>query len=371
MKSKVFFADRRKVGKGSNLLMLLENVIDASGTLDTIAKGDLTAIKLHFGEPGNTTFLQPVFVRKIVEKVRSKGGDPFLTDSNTLYFGGRDNSVNHMNSAIQNGFAYAVVDAPIIIADGLRGRNTEKIQINKKHFKEVLIAGEINQSDAMIVLSHVKGHELAGFGGAVKNLAMGCASAAGKQQQHSSTKPMIKETCIGCSKCTKWCRVNAITVTDKKAILDYSKCVGCGECIAMCPVHAIKPQWETDGNDFQERMTEYAYGAAIEKIKAKKIIFVNFVMNVTPHCDCKSWSDAVIVPDVGILVSTDPVAIDKASVDLINAQQGNKGTLLTSNLEAGGDKFAGVENRGIDTKVQFNYGMEIGLGSYEYDLIRI
>jgi hypothetical protein len=371
MKSKVYFMGLSNMGKGNNFVKKIEKLFEGSGAGEILSEGDLTAIKLHFGEPGNTAYIHPTFVRKIVDKVKEKDASPFLTDSNTLYFGGRDNSVNHLNSAIKNGFAYAVVDAPLIIADGLRGKNTVKIKINKKHFEDVLIAGEINQADSMVVLSHVKGHDLAGFGGAIKNIAMGCASAAGKQQQHSTTKPVIESYCIGCKKCTKWCPVNAITVEEKQANIDYIKCIGCGECIAMCPVNAIKPQWSTDENSFQERMVEYAYGAVADKMKNDKVVFMNFVINVTPNCDCKAWSDAPIVPDVGILVSKDPVAIDRASCDLINQQAGNENTLLTSNHEKGKDKFAGVQDRNIDINVQFDYGKEIGLGNTDYELIRL
>ncbi|MFZ7120538.1 MAG: DUF362 domain-containing protein [Eubacteriaceae bacterium] len=371
MSSEVFFTDIKDIGRGDNLLLRLDNLINKSNICKVVKSKDLTAIKLHFGEPGNTTFVSPVFVRKVVDKIKEAQGNPYLTDTNTLYFGKRDNSVNHLNSAIKNGFAYAVVDAPIIIADGIRGKNTQSITINKKHFKEVLIAGDINNSDSMIVLSHFKGHELAGFGGAIKNLAMGCASAAGKQKQHSTMKPEVGSFCIKCGKCIKWCPEGAIQLHEKKAKISKKVCVGCGECIAMCPVNAIKPQWKTNYKEFHERMVEYAYGAVKEKMQDQKVAFINFVINVTPHCDCKSWSNRAIVPDVGILASFDPVALDKASFDLVNDERGINETMLSCNHEQGEDKFFAIENRQIDSNHQLNYADEVGLGSQDYELIRV
>lgn len=369
MKSTVYFTNMRATSKKNSLVNKLGRLLEKTGFLSELGAGDLTAIKLHFGEKGNTTFLHPVFVRKIVDLVKERKAKPFLTDSNTLYFGSRSNSVDHIQTALENGFSYATVGAPIIIADGLIGKNTEEVEINLKHFDKVKIAGDIYHAKAMIVLSHVKGHGLAGMGGAIKNLAMGCASASGKQRQHSTVKPKVQAECIGCSLCSQWCPEGAITV-ENQANINPEICIGCGECITVCPTKSIKPEWDTEMDAFQERMVEHAYGAV--KNKQGKVVYINFVMNVTPDCDCTPWSDQPIVPDVGILASLDPVAIDKASYDLVNQQLGHANTHLTCNHEKGANKWKGMENRHeIPVEIQFAYGQQIGLGHADYELVEI
>ncbi|MFZ5354721.1 MAG: DUF362 domain-containing protein, partial [Bacillota bacterium] len=275
--------------------------------------------------------------------------------------------VSHLETAIYNGFAYAVVNAPIIIADGIFSKNSVDVEINKKHFKKVKIAKEIESTSKMIVISHFKGHEMAGFGGAIKNLAMGCTPAAGKQQQHSSVKPQASDSCVGCENCMSYCPAEAITISAKKATIGEG-CIGCGECISICPVRAIMPQWKTDIPVFLERMTEYAYGAV--KNKQNNVGYINVLMNITPLCDCYGFSGAYIVPDIGILASRDPIAIDAASYDLVNAQAGNHSSSLKCNHEHGKDKFRGLYDN-VDATIQLSYGEEIGMGRREYELIRI
>lgn len=317
--SKVYYCSLYSDSKSRNLPNNVKKLFERAGFREFISENEQVAIKLHFGEKGNTTYMSPVAVRQVVDKVKEHGGKPFLTDTNTLYSGSRTNSVDHITTAIENGFAYAVVNAPIIIADGLYSRNSVDVEINQKHFDKVKIGGEIYNSHSMIVMSHFKGHEMAGFGGALKNLAMGCASAPGKQMQHSDAKPGVdKDKCIGCSKCVKSCPVGAINIEEKKAKINHEICYGCGECPTVCPTRAVTIQWETDSDIFVEKMAEYAYGAISNK--KDKVGFITFIMNVTPLCDCVPWSGRPISHDIGILASKDPVALDKACYDLVCAE---------------------------------------------------
>ncbi|HEK8924807.1 TPA: DUF362 domain-containing protein [Clostridioides difficile] len=355
-KSKVYFCDLYSNSQNKNVPNNVRRLFDEAGFKDLIEKNDQVAIKLHFGEKGNTTYMSPVAVRQVVDKVKDCEGKPFLTDTNTLYTGSRTNSVDHLTTAIENGFAYAVVNAPVIIADGLYSRNYENVKIDKKHFESVKIGGEIYNSSAMIVMSHFKGHEAAGFGGALKNLAMGCASAAGKQMQHSDVTPVVKEKkCVGCGKCVNSCPTKAISIVDKKAVIDSDVCYGCGECPTVCPTRAVTIQWESDSDVFVEKMAEYAYGAVSNK--KDKIGYITFVMNVTPLCDCVPWSGRPIAHDIGILASTDPVAIEQACYDLICKEMGH-------------DVFKHEHPHVNGTRI-IDYACEMGMGSKEYELIKL
>ena len=373
MKSKVYFINLRARNKNQNKINKIRKLFEKAEFKDVIAEGDLTAIKIHFGELGSDGYINPVFVRQIVEKVKEAKGNPFVTDTNTLYFGSRANAVDHTNTAVLHGFVHSVVDAPVVIADGLKGENVEEIKINKKHFKNTKIAGGITQADSMIVLSHFKGHEMAGFGGAIKNLAMGCANPAGKRDQHSTRQKVNPEKCVGCGMCEEVCPEGAITMKNKKAFIDTNICIGCGECMTVCPVKAIELNWATEIKEFTEKLTEYAYGAV--KGKEGKVAYINFVINVTPDCDCVPWSDAPIVPDIGILASTDPVALDQACYDLVNKAAALNNSLLKdskhdTNCEHNHDKFKAMREYTYGD-IQLSYGEEIGLGSRTYELIEV
>jgi uncharacterized Fe-S center protein len=330
-----------------------------------VKKNDLVALKMHFGEYGNTGFIRSVFIRKIVEKILACEGKPFVTDSNTLYTGMRHNAIDHHINAVKNGFTFSTIGAPIIIADGLHGHASRDVEINQKHFKTVKIAESIAEADSMIAASHFKGHMASGFGGAIKNLAMGCASRAGKQQQHSGSKPKIRsDKCIKCQKCGKICPENAFNYKKGFAEIDYKKCVGCDECVTVCQTKAIDIDWG-DGNAqaFQERMVEYAFGA----VKGKQVGYINFLMDISPDCDCFGRSDAPIVPNIGLLASLDPIAIDQASLDLVNNAMGLENSRL-KDIKSN-DKFKCVH--GVTSIYQLEYGEKIGLGKREYKLIKI
>jgi uncharacterized Fe-S center protein len=368
MTSKVYYYDLRTRGDGGNKTNKVSALFDQAQFGHLINKDDLTAIKLHFGERGNDSYINPVLVRPVVDRVRARGAKPFLTDTNTLYSGSRHNSVDHLITALEHGFDYTVTGAPIIISDGLRSDHIKEVQIGKKHFASVNLAGDVVAADSMVVMTHFKAHEMAGFGGAIKNLAMGGAPAIGKREQHACRMSVNRDSCIGCGACQEVCPEGAISLDQGKASVDEEHCIGCGECMTVCGEKAVDLDWATAITPFMERVTEYAYGVA--KALNNRIGYLNFLTNITPDCDCVPWSDSPIVPDIGFLASTDAVAIDQASYDLVNAQVGFKDSLLETNLESGGDKFRGLRSN-TEPTVQLSYGEEIGLGRREYELIKL
>ncbi len=369
MTADVYFYNRKTDNRQDSLVNKLSRLFKQAGFAAQIEAEDLVGIKMHFGERGNNGFIRPMFARRIVEEIKAKQGKPFLTDANTLYSGERDNSIDHLNTAIAHGFGYSTVQAPLVIADGLQGKNFDEIEVdNCKHFDTVKIGSEAVRADGLISLAHFKGHELSGFGGAIKNVGMGLGSRSGKQMMHAAVEPEVTaEECIACGKCAQWCAHDAITVNEI-AVIDPDQCVGCGECIVTCPTEAISPQFEDAPVAMQERMAEFTLGAI--KNKRDKVGYINFVMNVSPDCDCAPWSDRPIVSDVGILASQDPVALDQACYDLVNQKQGNKNSALQKNFASGEDKFAGV-HPDIDPQAQLKHGAEIGLGTREYNLVEL
>jgi len=376
MKSPVYFSDLKVDGK--TLLDKLDTLMDRTDLKGKIREKDLVGIKLHFGEKGNTAFVRPIFLRRIVDQLKRYQGKPFLTDTNTLYIGARSEAISHLTTAYQNGFVYSVVNAPLIIADGLRGNSAVKVRIDKPIFKTVSIAQVIHMADALIVVTHFKGHELSGFGGALKNLGMGCASREGKLSQHSNLSPQVKEkACKGCKLCIPWCPVEAILMVPPKkgdankpevAFIDSKKCIGCGECIHTCPTGSIQIQWNENIPIFQKKMVEHAFGA-IQKKKGK-VLYLNFLTQISPACDCYGYSDTPIVNDIGILSSEDPIAIDQASVDLVNGEEGNRASKLPGAWKPGEDKFRALFPK-VDWSIQLSYGEEIGVGMREYEFIKI
>jgi uncharacterized Fe-S center protein len=369
MTADVFFMDLQATSK-ENLPQKLSRLVKKAGMKNILSKNDLTAVKIHFGEQGNTAYIRPVFIRKIIQTIKQFNAKAFLTDANTLYVGTRSNSVSHIHTAIENGFSYSSMDCtPIIIADGLMGKNEAKIKINKKNCKHVYIGSEVIEANALISVAHFKGHELSGFGGTLKNIGMGCASRRGKLDQHSNVSPKIKrKTCIGCRECAKHCPGEAIFLENKKAYIDTEKCIGCAECIVRCPTESVTINWNQDVPTFLEKMMEYTLG--VLQNKTDKSLFINFITDIAPKCDCLPYSEAPIVNDIGVIASTDPVAIDQASADLVNQQMGLPGTVLTTNLEPGEDKFKGLYPY-VDWEHQLDYAQELGLGTRKYKLIKL
>jgi uncharacterized protein len=370
MKSKVFAIDMRASDK-ENLLQKLARLLKTLELNRGIKPRDLTAIKLHFGERGNTSFIRPIFVRQVVDEVRAAGGLPFITDANTLYVGTRTNSAQHLQTAIENGFAFAVVNAPLTITDGLKGSSFTEVPINMNHVQTAYVGSDVVDADVLISLAHFKLHEVAGIGGAIKNVGMGCAARRGKMAQHADISPKVKaKICIACGTCLDNCAQQAISYKDHngeaKAFIDPKKCVGCAECIAVCPEGAIMVQWSKSIPLLMKKMVEYT--AATVKGKDGKCFYLNFVTQVSPACDCHPHADAPLVRDIGILASTDPVAIDKASADLINQEPGLPGNCLAKTPGPGEDKIKAVYPH-IDWMIQLDYAREIGLGSTDYELI--
>jgi uncharacterized Fe-S center protein len=358
-----------RTGHKENLFDKIAKLLNVAGLPQTVATGDLTAVKIHFGEKGNHTYLRPVFARRVVEEIKKLGAMPFLTDSSTLYPGQRKEAVSALVCAVENGFDYACVGAPLIISDGLRGVTETEVAVDGELLKSAYIGTEIVEADSIVTMTHFKCHELTGFGGSIKNIGMGCASRTGKLVQHSTVAPKVSQkNCTGCGICPKSCAHDAIVVANSKAFIDPDKCAGCSRCITVCPVTAINIQWNAAADMVMRKMAEYTKAALAGK--EGKAIYINFITQVSPACDCYGHSDAPIVNDIGICASTDPVAIDQACADLVNAARGNEGSALQSGHEPGGDKFRGCWPE-IPWEVQLEHGEKIGLGSRTYELVKI
>ncbi|WDP85377.1 MAG: DUF362 domain-containing protein [Desulfobacter sp.] len=369
MGADVFFMDMTATSR-ENLPQKLARLVKTAGINQILDDKDLTAVKIHFGEQGNTAYIRPVYIRKIIRAIREASAAPFLTDANTLYIGTRSDAVSHIKTAVNNGFSYSSMDgAPLIIADGLFGKSETQVQVDLKHNTQVYIGSEIINANALVSVAHFKGHELSGFGGTLKNLGMGCASRRGKLDQHSNVSPKIKrKTCIGCGECAAHCPGEAIYLEDKRAYINKDDCIGCAECIVRCPTQSININWNQDVPIFLEKMMEYTAG--VLKNKAKKSLFINFITDISPKCDCLPYCESPICSDIGVVASTDPVAIDQASADLVNQQQALKGSVLTCNLAPGEDKFKGLYP-GVDWEHQLAYAQDIGIGTRDYQLVKL
>jgi uncharacterized Fe-S center protein len=380
MASKVYFTSLR-TGYNNSLLAKIERLAVAAGLEDIVRKGGLTAVKLHFGERGGTAFIRPVLVRPVVDALLRAGAKPFLTDTSTLYVGSRGNAVDHLNTALLNGFAYSVAGAPVIIADGLDGGDETAVAVNLKHFKEVMIASAIVRAESLVSLAHFKLHDAAGFGGALKNLAMGAASRRGKMAQHSDVAPkIIYKKCIGCGFCVEQCAQGAISIVERPSgvaspsasasqvvRIDRELCVGCAQCIHACPQGALTIDWGKDSTRLMEKIAEYAAGAV--KGKEKRSLFINFLTQISPACDCYPFSDAPIVADIGIAASRDPVAIDQACIDLLNKSPHLQSSCLKGE-EHHPDKIRAIYPK-LNWENQLLHAEEAGIGVREYELVEI
>lgn len=368
MKSPVYFADLR-VDSRFTLLDKIDRLMERGSPKNLIEPNNLVAVKLHFGEPGNSAYVRPIFLSRIVSHIQRLGGKPFLTDTNTLYRGGRSESVSHLRTAVANGFGFSSVGAPIIIADGLLGNACVRVPIKGNFFREIAVAHDIYFADCLVSVAHFTGHELAGFGATIKNIGMGGVNREGKLSQHSNLGPKVtRKRCRACGTCVEKCAFDAISMVEEKARIDLEKCSGCGLCIIVCPHRAITVRWNREVPIFQKKLVEHTLG--VLQTKKGKALFFNFLLHVSPLCDCVGASDAPIVGDIGILASTDPVAIDQAAVDLVNAARGNPDSKLANHFDPGEDKLRGLYPE-LDWETQLQYAEQMGLGNRAYELIPV
>jgi len=350
----------------------MERLVKKAGIEKIDFQHQFVAIKIHFGEPGNLAFIRPNYAARMASLLRGLGGKPFLTDSNTLYSGGRSNAVDHLKSAMENGFNPISAQCDIIIADGLKGTSYREIPIDGEYCKAPKIGSAIADADVVISMNHFKGHEQTGFGGALKNLGMGSASVGGKLELHAASQPVInKANCIGCNICVKYCAHDAVHLNgERKAEIDYDTCVGCGQCVALCQYDAAVLGENDTSERLNYKIAEYTKAVLLDKPH----FHVNFIMNVSPECDCWNHNDAAIVPDLGIAASIDPVALDKACADLVT-----EAPVLHNNRIT--DKHSGEHHNGEDKfclihpdtnwKSGLEYAEKIGLGNQEYELVMV
>jgi len=328
----------------------------ACGADDAIAARDFVAIKLHVGEKKNTTHVKPELIKELVERVKSKGALPFLTETSTLYKGERENAVRHILHAHRHGFGIDRVGAPFIMADGLTGNTEYEVAINGELHKSVKVAREVMSADALLVVSHPTGHVAAGLGACIKNLGMGLASRMGKMRQHSAMLPeIIADRCKHCGKCIQWCPQEAIVTREGKAYIQTEKCIGCGECLAMCRFDAVKYDWGAESGFMQRSMAEHACGVVAGK--RGKAFYFNVMIDMTKDCDCFNVEQPKLIPDIGILAADDPVAIDKATIDLT--------------ARAHGKSLAELAYAKLNGLIQIEHAAKIGMGSLAYELVEL
>ena len=374
-KSKVYWTDFRTVAFGDGVPVKLKNLIKKAGIEQINMKDKFVAIKMHFGERGNVAFLRPNYARVVVDIVKELGGKPFLTDCNTMYPGTRKNALEHLECAWENGFTPLTVGCPLIIADGLKGQDEAEVPVEGAvHVKKAKIGKAIMDADIFISLSHFKGHEMTGFGGTMKNIGMGSGSRAGKCEQHSDGKAMIDESlCRACKRCLKECANNGLKFDEnkKKMTVDANNCVGCGRCLGSCNFDAIYFENDTALKDLNEKMAEYTKAV----VDGRPNFHISLIMDVSPNCDCHPENDVPIIPDIGMFCSFDPVALDKACVDMCMKQEKFDNTLLTEVMNENGNKDLGDHftnlNPNTNWKDCLNHAEKIGLGSQDYELIKI
>ena len=380
-KSKVYFTDLR-TRPGVNLLDKMEHIVRAAGLESIDLKDKFTVVKLHFGEPGNMAYLRPGYAQRLVEILRNLGAKVYLSDSNTLYKGGRSDAVAHMDAAARNGFNPICVSAPVIIADGVKGTDYAEMPVRGGvHCTSAKIGRAIADADVVVSLTHFKGHEQTGFGGTLKNIGMGAASVAGKLFLHSDSKPFVNAgDCRGCGLCVRNCAHDAISVCARKAVIDYDRCVGCGQCVASCVFGAVGYEQDTSPAALNEKIAEYTKAV----VDGKPQFHVSLIMDISPECDCWGHNDAPIAPGIGIAASMDPVALDQACADLVMAAPRLGGSnALSDALEgkAGHGRSEGCHHHhdekdifklvhpNTDWTVALDHAEKIGLGTRDYELV--
>lgn len=378
MASKVFFTNLR-AKPGVSLLDKLEKLLNRAGIAQLDCRDKFTAIKIHFGEPGNMAYIRPNYARRVVDMLEKQGAKVFLTDANTLYSGGRSNAVDHLQAAMENGYNPMAVKAQVIIADGLKGTDYREMPVEGGEVcTTAKIGSAVADADVIVSLTHFKGHEMTGFGGALKNLGMGAASVGGKLFLHSDSQPVIdQKLCTSCNMCVKYCAHDAVHLdaASKKAVIDYDKCVGCGQCVAVCQYGAAHVVHNSTSELINRKIAEYTKAI----LAGKPHFHVSFIMNVSPECDCWCSNDMAIVPDIGMAASFDPVALDQACADLVMQAPAIAGSIVYDGADAshdghdhfeGKDKFLHVHPN-TDWKSGLVHAEKIGLGTMDYELINV
>lgn len=369
-KSKVYFTDMR-VPVGTNLQQKLEKLIRTAGIGEIDFDGKFAAIKLHFGEPGNLSYLRPNFSKTVADVVKSLGGRPFLTDCNTLYVGRRKHALEHIDAAYENGYSPFSTGCNVIIADGLKGTDDVEVPVaGAEYCKTAYIGRAVMDADVFIALSHFKGHEATGFGGALKNIGMGCGSRRGKMDMHCAGKPTVyTDNCRSCGACARVCANNGVEFINKKAHINTNNCVGCGRCLGVCNFDAIYNGNDSTLDELNCKIAEYSKAV----VDGRPAFYINIVNQVSPNCDCHGENDAAIIPDVGMFASFDPVALDVACADACNAMAPIANSQLGDNLAHGHNHHDHFISSAPSTDWHSctAHAEKIGLGSQQYELITL
>jgi uncharacterized Fe-S center protein len=357
MSSKVYFIKASAKDGEKVISEKARKLFIAGGFKNCFAENDFTAIKVHIGEGANTTYVKAPCIKGLVDELLALKTRPFLTDTNTLYVGRRHNAIDHATLAAEHGFSLNELGVPFIVSGGLFGTSETAVQINGELNKEVFIAYDIVRCQSILSIAHLTGHPAACPAATLKTLGMGCTSRKGKMKQHAALTLSIGNDCTLCGECAKHCPADAITLDDLKAHINQDKCIGCAECMSVCRFGAVKCNWGQETEVLQKSVAEHALGAL--KGKENKAVFFNFILSVTKDCDCFGTPNMhKIIDDIGIVASTDPVAVDKAAVDLVETKAGKKLTKL-------------LENDKLDTRSQIEHAQRIGLGTTKYELIEV
>lgn len=354
MKQKVYFIPVQNPVDDRAAADRLRDFIADRSLFEFIAEKDMTAVKTHFGEGAKTGHVRPLYLKMIGGLIKERKAQPFLTETQTLYKGNRTNAVSHLLHAHAQGYGHEHTGMPIIMADGLYGDEEMEVAIPGEIYKSVKIASAIVKASALVVVSHFTGHMATGFGGALKNMGMGCSSRKGKMNQHSTAKPKIRvNACTSCGSCVQWCPAGAVTLQKESAVIDSVVCIGCGQCLAVCRFDAVAYNWGATFEDLQKKITEHAWGVAVGK--KGKMICINFLTRISKDCDCVTGFEPIL-PDIGILISSDPVAADAASLDLVE--------------EHAGKKLPEIAYQ-IPYRHQIDHARGIGFGIPDYDLVTV
>lgn len=356
MSSKVYFVKASIDDSERVISEKAARLFKAANFANCFKQYDITAVKVHVGESTNNTHVTAPCIKGLIDELLKLKTKPYLTDTSTLYTGRRHNAIDHTILAAEHGFSLEKLGIPFIAPDGLFGTAETAVTINGVLNKEVLIAYDIVRSTSLLSISHFTGHCATCAAATLKTLGMGCASRKGKLRQHSALKPSITDECTICGDCIKHCPVDAIKI-DKISHIDPDKCIGCGECVAVCRFGAIKIDWGSEDQLLQQNIAEHALGAI--KGKENRAVFFNYIISVTKDCDCFKTPDMdKIVPDIGIVASVDPVAVDKAALDLVEKIADNKLAVL-------------IKNDKLNPQYQFEHAERIGVGTTDYQIVEI